>query len=89
LHYKLFFTAPAEAYGNASKAHFQFRARIRLHSGKSLVSPVFGNHGAGERMYERDYDTSSEGCWAKEEQKLLGVDVEACRGRGCSPAEFP
>jgi hypothetical protein len=89
LHYRLFFAAPAEAYEKSSKAHFQFRARIRLASGKSLVSPVFGNHGGGERVYERDYDTSSEGCWAKDEQKLAAVDVEACRGRGCAPAEFP
>ncbi|MFZ5892626.1 MAG: hypothetical protein ACOY0T_16325 [Myxococcota bacterium] len=88
LRYRLYFNAPTDAYGSASKAHFQFRARIRFASGSSVISPVFGNRGAGERVYERDYDTSSEGCWAKQEQKLLGVDVEACRGRGCTPAPF-
>ena len=88
LHYKLYFSAPAEAYEKSSKAHFQFRARVRFASGKEVVSLVFGNRGGGERVYERDYDTSSEGCWAKETQKLLGVDVEACRGRGCTPDPF-
>lgn len=88
LHYRLYFNAPAEAYENPSKAHFQFRARIRMASGKEVVTKVFGNHGGGERVYERDYDTSAEGCWAKEAQKLLGVDVEACRGRGCVPEQF-
>jgi hypothetical protein len=86
--YRLFFDAPAEAYANPAKAHFQFKARLRMQSGKSVVSLIFGNHGGGERVYERDYDTSSEGCWAKEPQKLAGVDVEACRGRGCTPAAF-
>ncbi|MGC4094806.1 MAG: hypothetical protein QM756_44190 [Polyangiaceae bacterium] len=89
LHYKLYFAAPAEAYEKPGKAHFQFRARIRFGSGKAVVSKVFGNHGGGARIYEYDYDTGAEGCWAKDEQKLLGVDVEACRGRGCTPAEFP
>lgn len=88
LHYRLYFTAPPEAYQNPNKAHFRFRARIRFGSGKQLSSLVFGNRGAGERVYERDYDTSGEGCWARETQKLLGVDVEACRGRGCRPEEF-
>lgn len=88
VHYRLYFKAPTEAYENPNKAHFRFRARVRFGSGKEFKSLVFGNQGAGERVYERDYDTTAEGCWAREAQKLLGVDVEACRGRGCAPDEF-
>ena len=86
--YRLYFTAPAEAYPEGQYRHYQFRARVRFQSGKSFVSPVFGNPGSGERVYERSYDTTSEGCWAQSEQKLQALDVEACRGRGCEPAQF-
>ena len=89
--YKLFFTAPAEGYssGAANRNYYLFRSRIKLQSGKRITVPVFGNAGPGERVYERSYDTSGEGCWAKEPQKLLGVDVEACRSRGCTPDPLP
>jgi hypothetical protein len=91
LDYKLFFNAPAEGYSSraGNRNYYLFRARIKLQSGKRVTVPVFGNAGPGERVYERSYDTSSEGCWAKEPQKLLGVDVEACRGRGCTPDPLP
>lgn len=88
LHYRLYFTAPADAYENPDRSHYRFRARVRFGSGKQFSSLVFANRGGGERVYERDYDTTGEGCWARETQKLLGVDVEACRGRGCVPDEF-
>lgn len=91
LDYKLFFNAPAAAYssGAQNRNYYLFRARIKLQSGKRVELPIFGNSGPGERVYERSYDTSGEGCWAKEPQKLLGVDVEACRSRGCTPDPLP
>ena len=91
LNYKLFFSAPAAGYasGAANRNYYLFRARIKLQSGKRIELPIFGNAGPGERVYEKSYDTSGEGCWAKEPQKLLGVDVEACRNRGCTPDALP
>jgi hypothetical protein len=85
--YRLYFAAPASGYG-AQKHTYRFKARIRLHSGKAVVSPVFYNSAPGERVYARTHDTSQEGCWAKEEQKLLAVDVRACKGRDCTPEAF-
>jgi hypothetical protein len=91
LTYKLFFSAPAAGYDSRAenRNYYLFRTRIKLQSGKRVTVPVFGNAGPGERVYERSYDTSGEGCWAKEPQKLLGVDVEACRNRGCTPDPLP
>jgi hypothetical protein len=89
--YKLFFSAPADGYSSRAenRNYYLFRARIKFQSGKKITLPIFGNAGPGERMYERSYDTTNEGCWAKEQQKLMGVDVEACRGRGCTPDALP
>ncbi len=86
--YQVFFDAPESAYPPGKTRHYQFHARIRFQSGKAVVSPIFGNPKPGKRFYEKTYDTTSEGCWAKDAQKLLALDVEACRGRGCVPAEF-
>lgn len=88
IHYRLWFDAPAEAYANPNKAHYQFRARVRLQSGKEILSPIFSNHGPGKRVYEHDYDTGTEGCFAQDPQKIAGVDVQACRGTGCTPRAF-
>ncbi len=89
--YKLFFSAPAEGYSSRAenRNYYLFRSRIKFQSGKKILVPIFGNAGPGERVYERTYDTAGEGCWAKEQQKLLGVDVEACRSRGCTPDPLP
>jgi len=89
--YKLYFSAPADGYSSRAenRNYYLFRARIKFQSGKTITVPIFGNAGAGERVYERSFDTTSEGCWAKEQQKLMGVDVEACRGRGCTPDPLP
>ncbi|HET9957255.1 MAG TPA: hypothetical protein VFQ61_22310 [Polyangiaceae bacterium] len=88
LAYRLYFTAPELEPSKAGKPReFRFQARLRFQDGKSFLSPVFKGLAAGERMYENVYDTSSEGCWAKSLSKVAGVDVEACRGRGCTPAE--
>lgn len=89
--YKLFFTAPSEGYSSRAenRNYYLFRTRIKLQSGKTITAPIFGNAGPGERVYEKRYDTTGDGCWAKEPQKLLGVDVEACRNRGCTPDPLP
>jgi hypothetical protein len=91
LAYKLSFSAPADGYASraTNRNYYLFRARIKFHSGKKITLPVFGNAGPGERIYERTYDTSGEACWAKEPQRLLGLDVEACRNRGCTPDPLP
>lgn len=87
---KLHFEAPGQGYasGQRERDYHRFKGRIRLTEGRALVSPVFGNPKAGRRVYTFTQDTSAEGCWAKEQHKLQGVDVEACRGRRCEPEPF-
>jgi hypothetical protein len=91
LEYALYFSAPAAGYssGSPDRDYYRYRARINLKGGKIVLSPVFGNRAAGERVYRRSYDTTADGCWAKEQQKVTGVDVEACRGKGCTPPPIP
>jgi len=91
LAYKLYFSAPADGYASraTNRNYYLFRTRIKFHGGKRISVPVFGNAGSGERLYERTYDTTGEGCWAKEPQRLMGIDVEACRNRGCTPDPLP
>lgn len=87
---KLHFSAPEQGYrsGARERDYHRFRARIRLTEGRGLESPVFGNPKPGRRLYTFTYDTASEGCWAEQQHKLQGVDVEACRGRRCVPKTF-
>ncbi len=88
--YRLYFNAPDSRYEakNGARDYYRFKARIELHGDKNVISPVFGNAAPGERVYAATFDTTSEGCWAKEAQKLAGVDVEGCRGRNCTPKPF-
>jgi len=88
--YRLYFSAPAARYEekNGVRGYYRFKARIKLHGDKEVTSPVFGNSGPGERVYAAAFDTTSDGCWAKDTQKLAGVDVEGCRGKTCTPAPF-
>jgi len=90
LHYRIFFTAPADAYASNAKTRnvYLFRSRIDFADGKSARVPIFANRGAGERVYENQFDSTGEGCWAKEKHALSGVKVEACRGDGCTPEYF-
>jgi hypothetical protein len=88
LHYRLYFSAPAEAYPTPSHAHYAFKARIQFQGGHTVLSPRFSNDTPGARMYEGRLDTGPEGCWAKEPQKLLRVEVQACRGVACTPEPF-
>lgn len=87
LRYRLDFSAPPEAYAKTKHPH-RFRARLKLEDGRFVTSPVFDNRTPGDRAYTQTYDTSAEGCWASREHKLFGVDVEGCRGQGCTPDAF-
>jgi hypothetical protein len=90
LKYKLYFSAPADGYVSKSPPRnvYLFRSRIDFASGKTARVPVFANRASGERLYENTFDTTGDGCWAKSQEKLAGVKVEACRGDGCSPKEI-
>ena len=86
----LWFNAPREGYSSryAHQNHFRFRARVGLSDNELLVSPVFSNRGAGERVYSFDHDTTAEGCWAKTLHKVFRVDVDGCRSRACEIPAF-
>jgi hypothetical protein len=89
LKYRLYFSAPSAGYESKSPPRnvYLFRSRIDLQSGKVAKVPVFANRAPGECMYVNSFDTTGEGCWAKSQEKLAGVKVEACRGDGCTPKE--
>jgi hypothetical protein len=81
----LYFTAPEAGYSdkkNTVRNYYRFRARIDL-AGRSFKSGIFSNDKTGRRRIRYVHDTSSEGCWAKQTQKLRGVHVEGCRNRNC------
>jgi hypothetical protein len=90
LNYRLYFSAPIDAYANAAKTRnvYLFRSRIDFNDGKSARVPIFGNRAPGERVYENHFDSSADGCWAKDKRALSGIKVEACRGDGCTPESF-
>ncbi|HEY3256685.1 MAG TPA: hypothetical protein VGJ91_22160 [Polyangiaceae bacterium] len=87
---RLFFDAPAEAYEHelASKNYYRFHARIKLDAEHVLLTGVFHNQTPGAHFFDYQEDTTAHGCWAKRESHVFGVDVEGCRGRGCTPAPF-
>jgi hypothetical protein len=87
---RLFFDAPEAAYQADSKTRNQYRfhARVNLDGGHALLTPVFQSQAAGARVYDYAQDTTDDGCWVKVESKVLGVDVEGCRGAGCKPEPF-
>jgi hypothetical protein len=84
------FIAPEAAYKNEfpAKNFYRFHARLKLDSGHEVVTRVFSNSDPGTRGYNFVLDTTSDGCWAKPEQKIRGIDVEGCRGAGCTPDPF-
>lgn len=90
LRYELRFTAPEARYQGADPRtpRFRFVGRIRLKSGERVRSAVFPNAAPGERRYKGSFDTTQAGCWAKDPQKVVGLDVRGCRGHGCVPEEF-
>ena len=90
LNYRIYFDAPADAYASNAKTRnvYLFRSRIEFADGKTALVPIFANRGAGERVYENHFDSTSDGCWAKDKHGLSRVKVEACRGDGCTPESF-
>jgi len=87
---RLFFDAPAGAYESesASRNYYRFHARIQLDSGRTLLTSVFHNQTPGPHQFDHSEDTTASGCWAKTKSQVRAVDVEGCRGRGCTPAPF-
>lgn len=84
------FTAPEQGYKDPApvRNYYRFKARARFASGKEATSPVFFSQQPGTHRFEFNFDTTSAACWAKAEQKLIGVDVEGCRGKGCRVEPF-
>lgn len=87
LNTKLWFQAPAAVYssGSAARNVYRFHARVDFLEGNRAPVPLFLNRAGGERFIAASYDTTAEGCWARDKKKLERVRVEACRGDGCSP----
>lgn len=87
---RILFTAPDAGYTNESPPRnvYRFHVRTKLAGDRATVTRVFNNKVAGARAYSYVQDTSAEGCWAKEELKIQGIDVEGCRGAGCTPDPF-
>lgn len=88
---RLVFDAPEKGYAdpkNIVRNYHRFRARIRLAKGQTLTSRVFSNTVPGERSYTFEEDTSGAGCWSKDPNKLVKVDVIGCRGKGCDLGSF-
>jgi hypothetical protein len=88
---RLVFDAPANGYSdpkNTVRNYHRFQARVRLAKGQVLTSRVFSNTVAGERSYTFEQDTSGAGCWSREPNKLVKVDVIGCRGKACDLGSF-
>jgi hypothetical protein len=87
---RLFFDAPAEAYESETSArnYYRFHARIKLDSEHVLLTGIFHNQKPGPHVFDYREDTTAHGCWGKGESHARAVDVEGCRGRGCTPAPF-
>jgi hypothetical protein len=84
LEVKLGFDAPPAAYEGKSavRNYYRFRARVEL-ADHVVRSGVFSNDRPGRRSIRYIHDTSGEGCWAKQVQKLRLVHIEGCRNRNC------
>jgi hypothetical protein len=90
LRVRLYVDAPFERYRDADEAknHYRFRALLKLAGGHSISSPEFSNDAPGLRVFAFTHDSNDAGCWAKEPRKLRKLDVNACRGKGCSVDAF-
>jgi hypothetical protein len=84
------FSAPEGQYREPAKVrnYYRFKARVRFASGKKALSPVFFSQKPGDHQFEFAFDSTADGCWARSEQKVIGVDVEGCRGKGCVVEPF-
>lgn len=87
---RVLFDAPADGYKHEAKARnfYRFHARIKLDDGRNIETRVFSNSAPGLRAYSYVLDSKADGCWAKGERKIQGIDVEGCRGAGCKPEPF-
>lgn len=87
---QVLFDAPADAYKSesAARSFYRFHVRTKLEGGRALITRVFSNSAPGARAYTYVQDSSAEGCWAKQPLKIIGIDVEGCRGPGCKPKAF-
>jgi hypothetical protein len=87
---RVFFDAPEAAYQSETRSRneYRFHARVNLDAGHTLLTPVFRNLTPGAHSFDYVKDTAGEGCWARTELKIFGVDVEGCRGAGCTPEPF-
>lgn len=88
---RLVFDAPEKGYSdpkNTVRNYHRFQARVRLAKGQTLTSRVFSNTAPGERSYTFEEDTGGAGCWSREPNKLVKVDVIGCRGKGCDLGSF-
>ena len=85
---RIFFDAPEAAYKNEARNYYRFHARIKLDDGHAILTRVFSNSAPGAREYSYVDDTQPDGCFAKAERTIRGIDVEGCRGAGCTPDPF-
>jgi hypothetical protein len=87
LNTKLWFHAPAAVYSSANAARnlYRFHGRVDFLEGNQAPIAMFVNRVGGERYIASSYDTTAEGCWARDRKKLERVRLEACRGDGCGP----
>jgi hypothetical protein len=87
---RVLFTAPDAGYKHElpAKNFYRFHARLQLDETRNVVTRIFSNSAPGTRGYNYVLDTTNDGCWAKQERKFRGVDIEGCRGAGCTPEPF-
>jgi hypothetical protein len=91
LEFRLLFDAPEKGYSdprNKVRNHHLFQARLKLAKGQTVTSKIFGNSGAGKRVYSFEEDTTGAQCWGKEPNKIVKLDVIGCRGPGCDLGAF-
>jgi hypothetical protein len=53
-----------------------------------MLSPIFFSQKPGDHRFAFSFDTTRDGCWARSDQRVIGVDVEGCRGKGCNVEPF-
>jgi hypothetical protein len=85
------FDAPDKGYGdpkNTVRNYHRFQARVKLAKGQTVDSPVFSNTTPGAHTFTFDHDTAADGCWVKEPNKVVKLDVIGCRGKGCDLGQF-
>jgi hypothetical protein len=86
------FDAPPEAYAdkrNPVRNQYWFKARVGLADGRKLETPAFRNQGAGRRTYATSRVTGEpDACWASKKGRIVKLDVNGCRGPGCTIEPF-